>query len=145
MIEIISELDIDAPAKDVWSYFIDSRNWPAINGMLRDSNPGTEFTRDGKRKLSIIVKELPPLHVVVKFIVAEEGHLCWRGAVPGFTGEHYFRAEPLDGGKRTRWVHGERFSGLLSGPILAIIRKKMERGYREFNYDLAEAYKRAKK
>ena len=42
--------------------------------------------------------------------------LRWLGRVvlPGiFDGEHFFKIEPLDQGRRTRFIQGERFTGLL--------------------------------
>ena len=56
--------------------------------------------------------------------------LRWLGRVvlPGiFDGEHFFKIEPLDQGRRTRLIHGERFTGLL----VPLLRKNLDRGTRE--------------
>jgi hypothetical protein len=56
--------------------------------------------------------------------------LRWLGRVvlPGiFDGEHFFQIEPLDQGRRTRFIQGERFTGLL----VPLLRKNLDRGTRE--------------
>jgi hypothetical protein len=55
--------------------------------------------------------------------------LRWLGRVvlPGiFDGEHFFKIEPLDQGRRTRFIQGERFTGLL----VPLLRKNLDRGTR---------------
>lgn len=52
-------------------------------------------------------------------------------------GSHFFILEPLDGGTRTRFRHGESFSGLLAPLVVRLL--KAERGgpsYQGFNEDL---------
>jgi hypothetical protein len=60
--------------------------------------------------------------------------LRWKGKLllPGiFDGEHSFRLEPS--GDRTRFVHGEKFSGLLVALMGASSFKQIERGFRDMN------------
>lgn len=68
--------------------------------------------------------------------------LRWRGSlpIPGlFVGEHYFRVEPAPGSSGssgaqagTRFVHGERFSGLLL-PLVGGMLKDTEKGFVSMN------------
>ncbi len=139
MSEIVTELELDAPHTEVWAYFSNSANWPRINGLMKHSTPGVPFVVGDTPKLVVNAKGAPPLKIKPKILVAEEGHLMWKGKVPGFWGKHYFKAESIDDGTRTRWIHGERFGGLLSRVILPLIGTKLERAYREFNADLARA------
>lgn len=64
-----------------------------------------------------------------RVLVAEANtELRWLGRMlmPGrFDGEHYFRLSPLAAG-RTRFVHGERFSGIL----VPFARSSLESGTR---------------
>lgn len=139
MSEIITEIEIDAPHTEVWAYFSNSANWPSINGLLKHSTPGVPFVVGDTPKLTVDPKGSPPLRIKPKILVSEHGHLMWKGKVPGFWGKHYFKTESIDGGARTRWIHGEHFGGLLSRPLLMLIGPKLERAYREFNTDLARA------
>jgi hypothetical protein len=48
--------------------------------------------------------------------------------LPGlFDGQHFFKLQPLDEGRRTRFVQGERFTGVL----VPLLRKSLDRGTRE--------------
>ncbi len=56
--------------------------------------------------------------------------LRWLGRVvfPGiFDGEHFFKIEPLEEGRRTRFIQVEGFTGLL----VPLLRKNLDRGTRE--------------
>ena len=54
--------------------------------------------------------------------------MAGRVVFPGiFDGEHFFKIEPLDEGRRTRFIQGERFTGLL----VPLFRKNLDRGPRE--------------
>jgi hypothetical protein len=44
-----------------------------------------------------------------------------------FDGEHFFKIEPLDEGRRTRFIQGDQFTGLL----VPLLRKNLDRGTRE--------------
>jgi hypothetical protein len=47
---------------------------------------------------------------------------------PGiFDGVHFFKIEPLDEGRRTRFIQGDRFTGL---PV-PLLRKNLDRGARQ--------------
>ena len=54
-----------------------------------------------------------------------EHELRWLGRflLPGILdGEHFFKIEPLDEGRRTRFIQGERFTGLL----VPLLRKNLD-------------------
>ena len=54
--------------------------------------------------------------------------MAGRVVFPGiFDGEHFFKIEPLDEGRRTTFIQGERFTGLL----VPLFRKNLDRGPRE--------------
>ena len=53
-----------------------------------------------------------------------------------FDGEHTFRIEPLDG-ERSRFVHGERFTGILVGLVKGVL-GKTEAGFEQMNAALKQ-------
>jgi hypothetical protein len=66
--------------------------------------------------------------------VRQERELRWLGhlLIPGvFDGEHYFLLEPIGDGK-TRLMQGERFSGLLVGPLSGTL-SATEAGFKAMN------------
>ena len=71
--------------------------------------------------------------------------LRWKGrlVIPGlFDGEHTFRIEPIDG-QRSRFVHGERFTGILVGFVKGIL-AKTEAGFEQMNAALKQRVEAAR-
>jgi hypothetical protein len=112
--EIVSAIEIDAPPSRVWNVLTDFAQFPDWNPFVRyiEGEP-----RKGER-LRVTIE--PPGGRQMTFtptVIAAEttkelrwlGRLGFRGV---FDGEHYFKIEPR-GVNGSRFVHGERFSGLL--------------------------------
>jgi hypothetical protein len=73
-----------------------------------------------------------------------ERELRWRGhlLVSGvFDGEHYFLLEPI-GSERTHLTQGEKFSGLLVGPLGGML-SATEAGFKAMNAALKEQAERS--
>ena len=71
--------------------------------------------------------------------------LRWKGqlVVPGlFDGEHTFRIEPLDG-QRSRFVHGERFTGILVSLVKGVL-ANTEQGFEQMNAALKQRVEAAR-
>jgi hypothetical protein len=116
--QIETAIEINAPPSRVWSVLTDFSAMPtwnpfirAISGRLQaDARLLIELAPPGKRRMSFRPK-------VLRVLPARE--LRWLGTllIPGlFNGEHYFLLQPM-GEATTRFVHGEKFSGLLVGPF----------------------------
>jgi hypothetical protein len=108
MHEITTTMEINAPPRSVWKVLVDFQAHPQWNPFVR-SIEGSP--REGET-LKVFIQ------------------LRWLGRVvlPGiFDGEHFFQIEPLDQGRRTRFIQGERFTGLL----VPLLRKNLDRGTRE--------------
>lgn len=139
--ELHSEIEInEAPAR-VWQVLTDFAAYPEWNPFLVEMG-GTPvknaklrvcFQPPGGKKI-----QMRPL---VK--VAEPNkELRWIGRVwfAGiFDGEHSLLLEPLDGGKRTRFVQHENFSGVTVG----LFKKTLERTQQGFDEMNAALKKRA--
>ena len=54
-----------------------------------------------------------------------------------FDGAHRFELEPIDGGRRTRFVQSERFGGVLLRLTARWILPRTLRGFKEMNQALA--------
>ena len=126
MREIITTIDIDAPPGRVWAQLTDFSAHAAWNPFITklEGSP-----RVGAR-LAITVQ--PPGGAAMSFkptvLRADpNSELRWLGRLwlPGvFDGEHFFKIEPIDGGSRSRFTHGERFRGLL----VPFLRRSLEGG-----------------
>ena len=114
MHEVRTEIDIDATPGRVWSVLTDFPAHAQWNPFIR-SIAGLP-----QRGQQLVVSIQPaggrPMTFKPTVLAATAGEqLRWRGRflVPGlFDGEHYFEMT-ANGQGGTRFVHGEKFSGLL--------------------------------
>ena len=127
MTNLETEIIINASPKSVWKVLMDFENYPNWNPFIKSMSGSTtinqlinvELQLKGKKAMKIQPK-------VIKN--RNEKELVWRGHlfVEGlFDGEHYFQIEK-HGENQSKFIHGERFSGLLSVPILKIIKKNKQ-------------------
>jgi hypothetical protein len=124
MMEIETSVEIAAPVERVWEVLADTEAYDEWNPFI---------TRiSGKLVPGGVLKFMIPLGtrdvpVDARVLVVEQHReLAWRGPRSStlgrlFTGEHYFRLEALPGG-RTRFVHGEIFTGLL----ISLLRRRLD-------------------
>lgn len=144
MPQIVTAIDIDAPPSKVFEILVDSSRYEEWNPLLRLL---VGSFRPGSR---ILAKIMMP-GVAVPFVFdakvvrcdAAKG-LAWRGPSvslvhPVVSGEHYFDLMDLGNG-RTRFVHGERFDGILPQVerLWDFLEGKLRPAYEGFN----EALKR---
>ncbi len=130
---ISTSILISAPPERVWDVLTDFPRHPEWNPFIQSISgplvPG--------EKLKVRIK--PPGGKGMTFnptvLTAQPAReLRWKGRLllPGiFDGEHFFRLEPSGDG--TRFVHGEKFSGLLVALMGASSFKQIERGFRDMN------------
>lgn len=132
--ELVTEIVINASAVRVWGVLEDVAAWPQWNPFVR-AVVG-EVVVGG----AITVSVTPPGDRAMKFraiVLAADPvrGLSWVGTlpVPGlFRGEHYFRVVP-EGPESVRFLHGERFSGLLVPFLRARLDGPIRRGYEAMN------------
>jgi hypothetical protein len=136
--EIRSELEIAAPATEVWGILTDFPRYQEWNPFI------TEIKSDGivgrPLRLLISLPEGRDHRLNATLLRMEQDYeLRWRAhlLLPGlFDGEHFLRVQAVDS-RRTRFVQGENFSGALlrfSGRTLT----QVARGFDHMN----EALKR---
>ena len=112
--EIRSELEIAAPAAEVWGILTDFPRYQEWNPFI------TELQSDGvvgnALRLSLSLPEGRDYRLNARLLRMEADYeLRWRAHLlfPGlFDGEHFLRLQTVDP-RRTRFVQGENFSGVL--------------------------------
>jgi len=112
--EIRSELEIAAPAAEVWGILTDFPRYQEWNPFI------TELHSDGivgnPLRLLLSLPEGRDYRLNPRLLRMEENYeLRWRAHLlfPGlFDGEHFLRVQTLDP-RRTRFIQGENFSGVL--------------------------------
>lgn len=138
MKNIETQILINAPIQKVWAEFVATDQYSIWNpfikllkGELKNGEQLSVLIQSNPNKKGM---EFQP--IVQSFIPLQElvwkGHLFVKGL---FDGEHYFRFEEIDA-NRTRFIHGENFSGLLSTVLLKMIGNETEQGFQNMNIAL---------
>lgn len=138
MNHIQTDILIEATPEKVWSVLLDFDSYP-------DWNPFVVFI-SGEQHVgtSLRIHVRPPGQKGMVFhpkllVLEPQRELRWKGKlfVKGlFDGEHYFRLEDAGEG-RTRFIHGELFSGILVG-VFAKMLEKTVLGFHAMNEALKE-------
>ena len=144
MREIETTVEIDAPPAAVWRVLTDFPTYGEWNPFIPTIAGNVQV---GER---LTVRLEPPggkgMTIEPTVLAAEpERELRWKGrlVIPGlFDGEHTFRIEPIDG-QRSRFVHGERFTGILVGFVKGIL-GKTEAGFEQMNAALKQRVEAAR-
>jgi hypothetical protein len=133
-----TSIEIDATPERIWALLTDFAHMPDWNPFIR-SIAGSP-AKGSRLAVEIALPGKGPMRFKPVVVVSQPGReLCWlaRLLLPGvFDGEHYFRIEPI-GADRIRFIHGERFSGIIGGIISAA-----EHGYTAMNRALKQRAER---
>ncbi|MFT3723986.1 MAG: SRPBCC domain-containing protein [Hyphomonadaceae bacterium] len=119
--EVRTEIEISAPAAELWKVLLDFRHYPEWNPFIVQI--AGETTVGAKLGMTLSLPDSNrERELEAKLLVCDEGrelrwlgHLWMKGL---FDGEHFFRLEPR-GENNTRLVHGEDFHGVLLRFMLA--------------------------
>ena len=133
-----TEILIPAPPALVYATLIDLEHWPdwnpSVRGIEGEPRPGARLRlrlamgRGGGQEVRVVITRVSP-----------DFGLEWRGGAPGMPWlldvHHAFRIEEGPGG-RTRFVHEERFSGLIVPLIWPFLRPRVMPRYHATNEGL---------
>lgn len=114
---IFTQIEIDAPAEEVWSCLVHFPTYEQWKPMLR--KVATQLQADAAVKFEVLQNGAGPLKLNARITALRPPESLARrgGSRLALAGDHVFLIGPLDGG-RCRFDHGEYFSGaLLPGAI----------------------------
>lgn len=137
--KIETEIEIQAAASAVWDALTDFAAWPEWNPFI------VSFKGEPEIGSRIEVEIEPPGGRLMRFrpiiLVWEPGRaLIWKGSVivAGlFDGEHRFEVEAV-AENVTRFVHAEKFSGILVPLIWRSMEEKTRAGFKSMNQALKD-------
>jgi len=111
---IYTEIEINAPAKQVWAVLTNFKDYPNWNPFIKKISG--DVAVNTKLKVQIKPADDDAMDFTPRLkVVKPEQELRWLGRVllpMVFDGEHYFKIEPLTANK-VKFIHGEVFSGML--------------------------------
>ncbi|MFQ5981573.1 MAG: SRPBCC family protein [Candidatus Heimdallarchaeota archaeon] len=135
--ELRTEIVINASADKVWNQLMDFESYPDWNPFVK-AIIGKQM--EGER----LTAELQPnggRGMIIRPKISEispNERFAWKGKlfVPRlFDGEHIFEIESISE-DQVRFIHREKFRGLLMRPILRSVGENTRRGFEEMNQAL---------
>ena len=134
MYEIRTEIEIDATPEQVWSILINFIDYPEWNPFVR-SITGT--AKKGEQ-LTVLVQPSGAKAMTFRpkmLNISQNHEFRWLGhfLLPGiFDGEHYFIIEAISS-VQVRFIHGERFTGLLVKLFKSSLETAIKQGFIAMN------------
>ncbi|NET36460.1 MAG: SRPBCC domain-containing protein [Cyanothece sp. SIO1E1] len=143
MPSLYAEIEINAPKRQVWQALFHKDKWFKWNTFLFDCDPTLAFEPGQAVLLSL--RRLPgeeetefqPLITLVQ----PEICLQWVAKIPGLLNEHTFELQEIGPG-RTKYIHRENFSGVLTRLFLPFIRLEEQKGLRRMARELKQYVER---
>ena len=134
MKRIQTDIIIEAPVKVVWEVFTDKESYPEWNPFIKsikgEMKVGEILTN------TLIQANGKSIQFTPRVLLAEEEKefrwlvYLWMKGI--FDGEHYFKFEAVSA-HQTRLIHGENFTGFLSGLLMKMIGEDTEKGFIAMN------------
>ena len=136
--EIRTEIEINAPAEKVYQVLVNFAAYPEWNPVITKIN-GAPYVGE---KISFNIRAMPGIEVPIaacEILVANAAmkELRWKGpAIPIasdiLSGEHFFIAQEISP-QKTRFLHGEDFTGLAAGALKPLLEQRLTESYNEMN------------
>ena len=137
MPSLYAEIEINASRRRVWQALWRKEQWLYWNTFLYDCDPKQTFEQGQEVSLSLRRRpgdeetEFQPRITLVQ----PEVCLKWVSSIPGFTNEHIFQLQET-GRERTKYIHQENFSGLLTRVFYPFMRQDEQQGIRRMAREL---------
>ncbi|PSB28452.1 SRPBCC domain-containing protein [Stenomitos frigidus] len=131
MPSLYAEIEINVSRRRVWQALVRKDQWLYWNTYLYDCDPSQAF-KQGK-DVDLSLRRLPGEEETafqpIVTLLQPEVCLKWVSAIPGFVNEHVFQLQET-GRDRTKYIHQENFSGLLTRGVFPFIRQDEQQGMR---------------
>ncbi len=139
MKQLYTEIEIDAPVETVWEILFDTKHYSEWNPFIRSF--GGEIELGKHFSVTIQNPGAKPMRFKPKCLKLEQpNEFRWIGhlLVPMlFDGEHVFELKELVG-EKTRFIHREKFSGILVPLFWNGLNTKTRDGFISMNVKLKE-------
>jgi hypothetical protein len=136
---LYTEIEISAPRNLVWDVLVSKEDWLKWNTFLYDLDP-TQSLVQGK-EVFLSLRRVPgdeETEFKPRITLMQPG-IClrWQYSAPGFKSEHIFELQDM-GESRTKYIHQERVSGMISQVFLPFIRRDEQQGLRRMAWELKQ-------
>ena len=137
MPSLYAEIEINAARRQVWQALVRKDHWLHWNTYLYDCDPEQPLQQG--RAVSLSVRRLSGEEETefqpIVTLLQPEVCLKWVSSIPGFVNENVFQLQET-GRDRTKYIHQENFSGLLTRVVFPFIRQDEQQGIRRMAREL---------
>lgn len=137
MTSLYIEIEINAPRQQVWQALYHKERWRDWNTFLFDGDASQPF-QAGKGVL-LSLRRLPQeeeTEFQATVTLVQPGIcLSWVSAIAGFRNQYVFELQEIGVG-RTKYIHQDTFSGILSRAFLPFIRADEQQGMKRMAREL---------
>lgn len=143
MPSLYAEIEINAPKSAVWQTLVRKENWLKWNTFLYDRDPTLPFKQGQTVQLSLRrLREETETEFEPRIILLQpEVCLRWVYSAPGFRSEHVFELQEI-GRNRTKYLHQETISGMMTFLFLPFLRKDEQQGLQRMARELKQYVER---
>lgn len=137
MSTLYAEIEINAPKSAIWKVLLHKEDWLKWNTFLYDRNPDLPFEQGRTVQLSLRrLREETETEFEPRIILLQPmACLRWVYSAPGFRSEHVFELQEVDR-QRTKYIHREHYSGVVTHFFLSFLRKDEQQGMRRMAHEL---------
>jgi hypothetical protein len=133
MKNIETTIIINAPIEKVWQTLTNFKAYPNWNPFIKAIKGEVKIGN----QIEVTLQPEGMSEQIFKPQIVEFGNYTFRwlgklGIKGIFDGEHYFQLKAIDS-QKTELIHGENFSGILSGLLLRMIGEKTKNGFEAMN------------
>ncbi|NJO43165.1 MAG: SRPBCC domain-containing protein [Cyanobacteria bacterium CRU_2_1] len=139
MPSLYTEIEMNAPKSAVWRTLICKEEWLKWNTFLYDRNPALRLKQGQTVQLSLrrLREETETEFEPRITLLQPEICLRWIYSAPGFRSEHTFELQEI-GRNRTKYIHQETFSGLMTVLFIPFLRRDEQQGLRRMARELKQ-------
>lgn len=134
-----TEIVIDDKPQKVWQTLMDHEKYAEWNPFIKEISGDPSLGK--KISVTIHPEGKEPMGFTPVVLRNDKeiefrwvGHLFAKGL---FDGEHYFQLEDM-GSNKTKFIHGENFTGLMAGALMKMIGENTKKGFHAMNVALKE-------
>lgn len=137
MASLYAEVEIEASKERVWQVLIQKEQWKYWNTFLFDCDPSQPFQQ--RQEVSLSLRRLPAEEETEfqPMVTLLQPNICLKftSSILGLKNEHSFELLEI-GIRRTRYVHRDSYTGILSRFFLPFLREDELQGMRRMAREL---------
>jgi hypothetical protein len=143
MPSLYTAIEINAPKSIIWQALVHKEDWLKWNTFLYDRDPAKPLVQGRTVQLSLRRSREEAETEFEPRIILLQPEIClrWHYSALGFHSEHVFELQEV-GENRSKYIHQEHFSGLVTQLFLPFLRQDEQQGLKRMARELKQYVER---